>query len=554
MRTATLLPDADALHLEELVADDAGVIVVVTTRGDRACCPDCGQPSSRLHSRKRRQLADLPWQGLAVRLDLQLRRFYCRTPTCERRTFTERLPAVVAPYARRTARLAAVLEAVAFALGGEAGARLLAALGLRASPDTLLRAVHAAPLPDAPTPRVLGVDDWAGKRGRTYGTILVDLERHRPVDLLPDRTADSLATWLREHPGVEIVSRDRGGAYAEGARQGAPDAVQVADRFHLLKNLGDALERLLQRRHAALAEVARTLTRRAADAAAPVLPPGPEPPVSAPALAPTRGERDKERRRARRVARYEQVRELRREGLGLRAIARQLGLGRETVRRFLRADAFPERRERAPRPTALTPHEPYLRERWAAGCHNAAALHRELQARGFVGSVSLVRRFLGAWRTTPARRGRAARQVQPPATPPPARVRALSPRRATWLLLRAEADLAPPQQAYRAQLEAGCPEVAAARALADEFARLIRGRDAAALGPWLARAEGCDVAELREFAAGLRRDQAAVTAALRHEWSNGQVEGQVNRLKLLKRTMYGRAGFALLRRRVLRAA
>jgi transposase len=562
-RTArTILPDADTLHLEALLTEGEAVTVVASTARESACCPDCGRASWRVHSRRRRVIADLPWQGLAVRLELRFRRFHGDAPTCERVTFTEPTPTVARRYARRTARLATVVEAVACAVGGEGGARLLAALGIVLSADTALRAIAAAPLPAHPTPRVLGVDDWAKRKGQTYGAIRVDLARHRVVDLLPDRTATTFATWLRDHPGVEVISRDRGGAFAEGGRQGAPAAVQVADRSHLVKNVVEALERVALRHHAALVTAAARLTEEAlathaAAVAAAVLSPGASaaPAVIASAAGETRDAREQAQRRAARVARYERVLALREQGVGVRAIARATGFGRATVRRFLRAGSFPERRPRPPRVTLLTPHEPYLLAQWQAGHQNAAALHRELQTLGFAGSVSLVRDLLAQWRGGPARRGRRPRaaQPQPQAPPPPSPVRAPSPRRAAWLLLRAEAALAPTQIAYRAALEAACPEATTARQLAQEWHRLIRARDRAALDARLAAAEASALPEFGEFAAGVRRDDAAVAAALEHEWSNGQVEGHVNKLKLLKRAAFGRAGFASLRRRVLRA-
>ena len=210
--------------------------------------------ATREHSRYTRRPGDLPCVGRQVHLQLNVRRFFCDNPACQQRTFVERLPGVVRSFARRTTRLAEAQRQIGLALGGEAGTRSATQQAMPVSADTLLRLASHSELAPAATPKVLGVDDWAWKKGQTYGTILVDLEQRCVVDLLADRTADTLATWLQAHPGVEIISRDRGGSYAEGARRGAPDAVQVADRWHLLANLREALERLLTRKHAALPE------------------------------------------------------------------------------------------------------------------------------------------------------------------------------------------------------------------------------------------------------------------------------------------------------------
>jgi len=545
----TLLPAPSRLRLDYLSAFDDVITMVVATKGDEARCPCCNQPSTRVHSHYVRTAADLPWNGVVVRLRLTTRRFFCSNDDCQRKIFTERLPDLIAPYARRTLRLMEALELIGFALGGEAGARALVGLSMQASPDTVLRVIRAALLPERETPRILGVDDFALRRGRTYGTILIDLKRRCRVDVLPDRTAETLATWLEAHPGVEVVSRDRGGAYAEGGRRGAPGAVQVADRFHVLANLREALERLLTRKHHALREAAAALTKEAADETAEQDGPEAQEPIPEPV---TRHERQAQERRARRVARYEEVRRLRAKGLSLRAIADRVGLNRQTVQRFVHAETFPERAKRAPYPSIANPYEAYLRRRWEEGCHNATQLWRELREMGFTGSRSGLTERLSRWRATPAR----CRRLPPgsPSPPAPPAIRPRSPRQASWLLVRSPDDLDTEDQAYLEQLKLLCPEVTIAQPLVQEFGRLVRERDHPALERWLDAVNESDLPDMMSFAAGLRRDRSAVDQMLLTEWSNGQCEGQINRAKLLKRQMYGRAKFDLLRRRILRAA
>jgi transposase len=298
-----------------------------------ACCPDCAQPAHRIHSHYTRKFADVPWGEVAVRIFFRARRFFCDQQACERRTFTEQMPSLIAPFAQRTHRLAAAQRTLGFALGGEAGARTAAEIGMGTSPDTLLRLVRNAPHSESPTPRILGVDDWAFRKGRDYGTILIDVEKSRPIDLLPDRTLESLAQWLKDHPGVEIITRDRASAYAEAATVGAPEATQVADRFHLLLNLREVLERFFDRHQADLRKV-----RLNQDAVAKKIEPKPKEKAASVAMAELYLEREK-----RRQARFEEARALKHQGLSRAKIARQLQMSVNTVKRYLRADEFPIR-------------------------------------------------------------------------------------------------------------------------------------------------------------------------------------------------------------------
>jgi transposase len=421
-------------------------------------------------------------------------------------------------------------------------------------------------------------------KGQTYGTILVNLETHRPVDLLADRSADTLARWLAEHPGVEIISRDRANDYIEGASRGAPDAIQVADRFHLLQNVREIVQRLLDRHQAAL-RAAMAACESADDGSvvsAPTVAVLPEvlplvqqkdssldlsgTPSDASATArpivppkPTKAEQQRAASQARRLARYNTVRELHAAGMSQRQIVRQLGMSIRTVRRFVMADQFPQRATPRKLPSKLDPFLPYLQQRLAAGQDNAMQLWRELRDQyGYTGSRPLVSRWVAHHRhlcpkpspdlPQPRRRGKPPASV---AVPPKQRV--LSARQAAWLLVRRPEDLREEQQQRLKRLCHHCAEVQTAYTLVQEFIQMVRQRSATRFEEWLSRTEASGIPELQVFVAGLRRDYAAVVAALSLPYSNGQVEGQVNRLKLIKRSMYGRANFDLLRRRVLAA-
>ena len=538
------LPDSLGFRCAGVRIEPDHVILELVSTSRQASCPACGRPAYRIHSRYTRTLADLPCMGTSVSLHLRVRRFFCETPACPQQTFAERLPGVAAAHARKTERLTQALVRIGLSDGGEAGARLSAHLAMPVSGDTILRLVHRMPVPAGETLAVLGVDDWAWRKGQRYGTLLCDLERHQVVDLLPERSADTLASWLRSHPGISIISRDRGSYYAQGARQGAPQARQVADRFHLLCNLRQALVRLLDRHIPDLREAARIW----AESPPPSLASGTGPEPVAENLSLTRAEQAQAASRTRRQERYEQVVALHRQGISVRQIARQLGMHRGTVRRYLRAGQLPQRAFRwYPRQT--DPFVDYLRQRWQEGCRNARQLTQELRQRGFGGSYDRVRRRVAAWRSEddPPTRGAKAK---PKASQP---VQRPSSRQVAWWLLRTTEDRSSEEQAFLESLWQQCPQIKLATDLAQAFTQIVRERQVERLAEWMLKTHESEAPrELAAFADGLQQDIDAVNAALSLEWSNGQVEGQINRLKSIKRQMYGRAGFELLRRRVLK--
>jgi len=577
----TLIPKLTGLKLEQVVIygiDAQHIDLTLRMTTSTSTCPDCHKPASRVHSHYTRTLADLPWGSYIIRLHLRVRKFFCTFRDCSRRIFTERLASLVAPYARRTDRLGDVLRLVGFAVGGRAGSRLVERLQMQVSFSTMLRLIRRTPEPKLPTPRVLGVDDFARRKGQVYGTILVDLEQHRPVDLLPDRTADTLIKWLQQHPGVEIISRDRSTEYTRGATQGAPHAIQVADRFHLLMNLREALERVLDHnrtkfRGIVIPRVSNRGVTSGADATGEMAL-GAALPSTAYRQPAQRSPAETATRAARRLPnkeRYQQVLGLYAEGVSIRGISRRLKMSRMTVYRYLRCDTDPTEERRHSVSSMLDPYLPYLHQRWKGGCHNGLQLWRELRAQGYPCSRKMLAVWVSQQRklpgnmpapTTPKKylsKSSTGKAKHHKAASPPSSILP-STRRVAWFLLRDPEKLDMAEQAVLNQLKEVCSDVSVAHSLVHDFRRMVKDRTPNTLpnaqdklDDWLAAASGSNLPDMQAFAAGLEQDKAAVQAALTMEWSNGQTEGQVNRLKLRKRQLYGRANFDLLRQCVLNA-
>ncbi|MFE4976433.1 ISL3 family transposase [Kitasatospora sp. NPDC056651] len=514
---------------------DGRVVIEASTPGHVPVpCPVCGAPSDRVHSRYGRHLADAPCGGRGVVIELSVRRMFCDNRGCPRVTFAEQIDGLTSRYGRRTPVLQRILAALGVVLAARAVVRLALLLGVVVSRMTVLRLVMGLPDPAWAGPRVLGIDEFATRKGHRYGTILVDCETHQPLDLLPDRDADSVAAWLREHPGIEIICRDRATVFADGARAGAPDAQHCADKWHLWHNLAEAVERLVSCHRSLL----RDLVEPDPQSEQPEPPPvetveaAEEPPEPYP-----QG-KFLDRLRDTHAAVRTQVE----QGLSLREIARRLGLGRNTVRKYARA-ASPEAMLHGQwqnRTSKLDRFKPYLDQRIAEGCMNVSQLHRELQERGAHCSYSTLRDYV-----RPQRADRRAAGSTPPIARPP------SPREAAGWITAHPDHLHEDDQQRLKNLLVRSPELRAAACHVRTFATIMTNREGDRLRHWIADVCADEQCGLAGFAAGLLPDLDAVVYGMSTDWSSGPVEGRVNDLKALKRSMFGRAKPPLLRKRLL---
>lgn len=557
----TLLPKVPGLKLENAAIDADSVEFTISSNSLPVTCPACEKQTARLHSHYGRMAADLPWGGRRVRLVLNVRKFRCPHKECSRRVFTERLPDLVKPYARKTTRLHEVLELVGFALGGNAGARLIGRLGMEASSTTLLRYIRGAAIAAHPAPEVVGVDDFALLRGRRYGTIIVDQESHRPIDLLPDRCAEMLAAWLEHYPGLQVVTRDRSTEYERAVAEGAPQAVEVLDRWHLLKNLREAAERVLERNHDSLSAI--SLPSSSGSGSKHSSGTSEHTPVPRPA----KDRAASQAYRRKRLRKYNKVKKLHSQGMSMMGICRALGLSRGAVRSYVHADSFPEHRGHPRVPSMLDPFEDYLGKRWLQdGCRNASQLWREIKEQGYPGTRARVLEWARQRRHEPAPstpgtyRDSIAKRCQKRSLRDSsgATGRTPSPKRLVWLLMGDPEDLESAERRALDQMLEASSDLAMIYPLVQSFEKMIRSspdkEQAEKLESWLEKALSSGVKDFETFAVGLKREQSGVEAALALPYSNGQTEGQINRLKLIKRQMYGRGSFEMLRQRVLGAA
>jgi transposase len=488
------------------------------------------------------------------------RRFFCDNADCGQRIFAEQLPALAAPRARATPRFDRALVQIGLECGGEPGQRLARKMGILTSGDTILRRLRSMPRVNVHCGNIIGIDDFAFRRGQHYGTIVVDHESGGVIDLLPDRSSATVENWVAARPvAPAIVTRDRSGIYASAIATAAPEAVQVADRWHLLVNCREALVRLLDRLHGSITNaMAATQSIMPSDAPTPEVPCAAamitavsENPVTAIAVARapvlSKNQQHSLDRRALRVARYEQVLELHRQGLSQRAIVLKLKMSRRQIMKWLNAGAFPERAKTL-HVQQVDRYMDQLKQRWAEGIRNARELTRYIRTLGYTGGHDMVKRCVAPWRT-PAERLRLVGSK--PKTRAPLKLQRPSSDRLSWLLIKDDIVRRAGEAELLAELATNCEPIRVASELARSFGEVIRKRDLSALTTWSEQALlTTSTKEMHGFAAGLNRTWQEVKAAIKLPWSNGRAEGHVNRLKLIKRKMYGRGKLDLLRIRV----
>jgi transposase len=461
------------LDLDSIEVHDQTIIVYLHATSPTAACPQCGTAGSRVHSRYQRTIADVAFGGRNLVLKLLVRKWICPEASCSRHIFAERFPEVVQRYARMTDRLIKALQSAGVITNGADAAQIAESFGVPTTPKTIIRRVLQLPLPSEGEVAKVGIDEWAWKKGQRYGTILVDLEKRRVVQLLAERSVETSKTWLRTHPEIDLVSRDRGKLFREAATLGAPQAKQVVDRFHLQKNFAEALEKFFRQQERALKKVMQRSTGRTRSAERTAVP--------------QKVAQERRARHRQRVRMHKRIWKLYRQGCHKEQIAQLVGVSSRRVYRALEQETPPPPRRRSRSSSIVDPYLSYLTVRWNQGCHNVARLYEEIVAAS----------------DTRVRSG---------------------PFRCDYVLFGKKSHAPSPIRNREGQVQ---------------------------LEQWKATVRASRIAELIAFVDGLADDAEAVANGCSLTWSNGMVEGFVNKVKWIKRSSYGQAGFPLLQRRVL---
>jgi transposase len=534
VKPALALPDGLEVTGIEMI-DEVLTLTTASIQGGLAC-PLCGTLASRVHSHYTRQLGDVPTGGQAVHLVLEVRKFFCDATSCPRKIFTERLPSFVEPWARTTTRLSKLVTAIGLATGGMLGARLADRLGIQTSWMTILRRIMALPTHDTGQVTQLGVDDFSFRRGRKFGTILVDMQSRKVIDVLPDRTAETVASWLRDHPEITLVSRDRGTDYAQAARVAAPQAIQIADRFHLCKNLSELAERVLARCRTEIRQASTSEQQGKVNEEVKAEDEEWRPRYSQSA------EQIPVTHHAERYDRYQQILALKELHCTNKQIAQQLGMAERTVRHWIQHGISEEVKPYQKQDSCFDPYASTVLRLWDEG-RNGLQIFEEIRAQGYRGSSRTVHRYLAALQ----RKRPLLSEI--PTTP----LQKFRSREAVWWFFRDPEKLNKEDQEELTYLLQVSKTAKTLYDLVREFLRMVHHLNGEQLDAWLEKVSASQIEELQQIVRSIQKDKDAVYAGLTHSCNNGLVEGKVNKLKLLKRMMFGRAGFALLRKRVLHA-
>ena len=517
------------MDLDSIEVHEQTVIVYLHATSPTAACSQCGTAGSRVHSRYERTIADLAFGGRNLVLRLLVRKWICPEASCSRHIFAECFPELVQRYARMTDRLIKALQAVGAITNGADAAQIASSFGVHTTAKTIIRRVLQLPLPSEGSVHKVGIDEWAWKKGHRYGTILVDLEKRRVVQLLADRSVETSKAWLRKHPEIDLVSRDRGKIFREAATEGAPQAKQAVDRFHLQKNFAEALEKFFRKQERALKKATQRSTGKTRSAEETAVP--------------EKVARERRARHRQRVSIHKRIWKLYRQGCHKEQIAQLVGVSSRRVYRALEQETPPPPRRRSRSSSIVDPYLSYLTSRWNQGCHNVTRLYEEIVAQGYTGTQRTLQMRLRPFRQKVARP--VSKQTVIWDKPP-------SPRGVALMMVRPEQRRTREQTVYLEQLIQSNEPVAVVFKLAQDFGRLLRKREGQVrLEQWKDSVRTSGIAELIAFVDGLADDGEAVANGCTLTWSNGMTEGFVNKVKWIKRSSYGQAGFPLLQRRVL---